>query len=56
MENLILVGISWKKGERAEISRFRDYTLTKSVHPKYQSGDTHNHLTFIQNDVIKYIE
>lgn len=28
MENLILVGISWKKEKRAEISRFRDHRLT----------------------------
>lgn len=56
MENVILVGISWKKEESAAISRFRDYTLTKSVHPKHQSGEAGNHLSFIQNDVIKYIE
>jgi hypothetical protein len=56
MENLILVGISWQKGERPQISRYRDYTILKSMHPKYQSGDAHNHLTFIQNDIVKYIE
>nr|WP_298998306.1 alpha/beta hydrolase-fold protein [uncultured Allomuricauda sp.] len=56
MENLILVGISWQKDERPEISRYRDYTILESMNPKYQSGDAHNHLTFIQNDIIKYIE
>ena len=56
IENMILVGISWKKDERAEISRYRDYTIIKSVNPKYQSGGAQNHLTFIQNDVIKYVE
>ncbi len=56
MENLILVGISWQKDERPGISRYRDYTILKSMNPKYQSGDAHNHLTFIQNDIIKYIE
>lgn len=56
MENLILVGISWQKDERPEISRYRDYTILKSMNPKYESGDAHNHLTFIQNDIIKYVE
>lgn len=56
MENLILVGVSWKKDERPEISRYRDYTILKSISAKYQSGDAENHLTFIQNDVIKYVE
>jgi predicted alpha/beta superfamily hydrolase len=56
MENLILVGISWQKDERPEISRYRDYTILKSMNPKYQSGDAYNHLTFIQNDIIKYVE
>ena len=56
MENLILVGISWEKDESPEISRYRGYNILKSINVKYQSGDAHNHLAFIQNDVIKYVE
>ncbi|MDG1397171.1 MAG: alpha/beta hydrolase-fold protein, partial [Polaribacter sp.] len=56
LENLILVGISWQKHERPEVSRYRDYTILKSMNPKYQSGDAPNHLNFIQNDVINYVE
>ncbi|MGB5981968.1 MAG: alpha/beta hydrolase-fold protein [Nonlabens sp.] len=56
MENLILVGISWQKEERPTVSRYRDYTILKDINPKYQSGEAHNHLSFIQNDVIKYVE
>ena len=56
LDNLILVGISWEKGENPQISRFRDYTILKGMHPKHHSGEAHNHLAFIQNDVIRFIE
>lgn len=63
MENTILVGISWQKdldNGRAHASRFRDYSMTKSSSPelqvKYQYGEASNHLSFIRNDVIKYVE
>jgi len=63
MENAILVGISWQKDlkdAKAYTSRFRDYSMTKSSNPelqaKYQYGQASNHLTFIRNDVIKYVE
>lgn len=68
MEDVILVGISWqkdinedlKKERGAHVSRFRDYSLRKSSKPehqaKYQFGQAGNHLNFIRNDVIKYIE
>ena len=68
MENAILVGISWqkdinedlKKEVGAHVSRYRDYTIIASSNPerqaKYQFGQASNHLTFIRNDVIKYIE
>ncbi len=68
MENAILVGISWQKdldeaiikevGEHA--SRFSDYSIRTSNDPdrqaKYHFGQAKNHLTFIRNDVIKYVE
>lgn len=68
MEDVILVGISWQKDineelvkERgAHVSRFRDYSIRKSNRPehqaKYQFGQAENHLNFIRNDVIEYIE
>lgn len=67
MENAILVGISWQKDLKGELgalgahaSRFRDYSMTKSSNPehqaKYQLGQASNHLDFIRNDVIKYVE
>lgn len=68
MEEVILVGVSWqkdikedlKKEAGAHVSRFRDYTIRKSGNPeiqaKYQLGQAGNHLAFIRNDVIKYIE
>ncbi|MEM9616891.1 MAG: alpha/beta hydrolase-fold protein [Pseudomonadota bacterium] len=63
MPDVILVGISWQKDLDAEeefTSRFRDYTVTEFRDPenqaKYQGGQASNHLSFIRDDVIKYIE
>lgn len=68
MEEAILVGISWQKDIRedlkkergAHVSRFRDYSVNKSSNSehqaKYQFGQASNHLDFIRNDVIKYVE
>ncbi len=64
----ILVGISWQKnidenlkkeiGEH--LSRYRDYSIKKSSNKerqtKYQFGEANNHLNFIRNDVITYVE
>ncbi|GEM_PF-1084739 len=67
IKNAILVGISWEKDLKGELgalgahaSRFRDYSIRPSSNPenqaKYQLGQASNHLDFIRNDVIKYIE
>ena len=60
MEDAILVGISWQKDlddKRAHASRFRDYTVTKSIkYPKRPGGEAAGHLAFIRNDVIQYVE
>ena len=68
MEEVILAGISWqkdinedlKKEVGAHVSRFRDYSTSKSSNPerqaKYQFGQAGNHLNFIRKDVIKYVE
>ena len=44
------------KNEKAHASRFRDYSIMKSKNPKRQRGEARNHLTFIRNNVIKYVE
>lgn len=68
MEEVILVGISWQKDIRedlkkaagAHVSRFRDYSVRESSNTehqtKYQFGQADNHLDFIRNDVIPYVE
>lgn len=68
MEDVILVGISWQtdisqalqQESGAHVSRFRDYSTERSTNlerqAKYQFGQASAHLTFIQNDVIKFIE
>ncbi|WP_298475554.1 alpha/beta hydrolase-fold protein [uncultured Maribacter sp.] len=68
LENAILVGISWqkdidenlKKEIREHISRYRDYSIRKSDNKEYQAtyqyGQANNHLSFIRNDVFKYVE
>ncbi len=68
MEDVILVGISWQKdinqelkNERGDhVSRFRDYSISKSTNSehqaKYQFGHASKHLSFIRNDVFKYVE
>ena len=68
MENAILVGISWQKDINEDLqeevgahaSRYRDYTIRQSSNQeqqaKYQFGQASNHLDFLRNDVIKYVE
>jgi len=56
VENAILVGISWEKNVDAHVSRRRDFTPTVVKDSKNQTGEARNHLTFIRNDVIKYVE
>ncbi|RDY61551.1 serine hydrolase [Flagellimonas nanhaiensis] len=68
LEDIILVGISWQldinedlKNERgAHVSRFRDYSMSEHSNPeiqeKYQLGQANNHLDFIRNEVITYVD
>ena len=68
LNDAILVGISWQKDispnliaeHGAHVSRFRDFSMTKSsdqkIQTKYQLGQANAHLSFIQQDVFKYIE
>jgi len=63
MPQAILVGISYQKNhmdERANISRFRDYTTIESTDPeiqaRFQPGQASNHLSFIRDEVIPYVD
>ena len=68
LEDVILVGISWQKDINedlknevgAHVSRFRDYSISEHSNPeiqeKYQLGQADNHLDFIRNDIIKYVD
>lgn len=56
IEGLILVGISWEKDFRPDLSRQRDFTPTVAKGYKDPTGQADKHLTFIRNDVIPYIE
>jgi len=59
MEDAILVGVSWQKdikNKKEHVSRFRDYSIMKSENPKHQRGEARNHLAFIRNNVIEYVE
>ena len=56
MEDIILVGISWQVGMRANLSRQRDYTPTVDLNWKSVTGEADKHLTFLQKQVFGYIE
>ncbi|GAB5399535.1 MAG: hypothetical protein Aureis2KO_11200 [Aureisphaera sp.] len=68
IEDVILVGISYqldidedlKKEVGAHVSRFRDYSMREHSNPevqaKLQLGQANNHLDFIRNDVIPYVD
>lgn len=67
LEDAILVGISWQKNisERlmkkfgAHASRFFDYSFwksTKSNHFSIKFGQAENHLKFIRDDIMTYVE
>ncbi len=68
IEESILVGISWqldidedlKKERGAHVSRFRDYSFSESSNPehqaKYKFGQADNHLAFIRDEVIPFVE
>jgi len=59
MPDVILVGISWQTdlaGEVAHASRFRDYSLVKATESQNPRGEAGNHLSFIRDDVIEFVE
>ncbi|MEP0266303.1 alpha/beta hydrolase-fold protein [Dokdonia sp.] len=67
IEDVILVGISWQKDIAEDLmqqygahaSRFTDYSFWKKAnpnHPKLKFGQAENHLAFISNDVIQYVD
>lgn len=58
VQDAILVGISWEKGIPIQQSRMRDYTPDKYTGENYKhpTGEAREHLSFLQNDVFKYVE
>ncbi|MEM7084944.1 MAG: serine hydrolase [Bacteroidota bacterium] len=67
LEDVILVGISWQKDIAEDLmqqygahaSRFTDYSFWEKSnpnHPKLKFGHAKNHLAFIRNEVIQYVE
>lgn len=59
MPDAILVGISWQidlEDDRAHASRSRDYTIIKYETVESPTGEAGNHLSFIRDDVIPYVE
>jgi len=56
MKEAIIVGISYAKGSKRDSSRVRDYTPSVDSAWKQQTGGAHQHMEFIENSVIKYME
>ena len=63
MPNVILVGISYQTDhadERANASRFRDYTVSEYANPeiqaRFQGGQAGHHLNFIRNEVMPFVD
>ena len=67
LEDVILVGVSWRKDLAEELkrqygesaSRFTDYSFWEKAnpnHPQIKFGQAKNHLAFIRNDVIQYVD
>lgn len=67
LEDVILVGISWqtdvaedlKQQYGAHVSRFTDYSFWEKAnpnHPKLKFGHAKNHLAFIRNEVMPYVD
>ena len=56
MQEAIIVGISWEKGSRGDLSRVRDFTPSNSRQWRKQTGGAARHLAFIEQQVIPYIE
>lgn len=63
MSEVILVGVSWQldlDDDREFVSRFRDYTPVASTNAErqaqYHFGQAAEHLSFIRNDVIPFVE
>ncbi|NVJ70417.1 MAG: alpha/beta hydrolase [Alphaproteobacteria bacterium] len=59
MPNAILVGISWQKDEEGNAvrgSRTRDFTLFEYETIDGPTGEASNYLSFLRNDIIRYVE
>lgn len=56
MREAIIVGLSYSKGAKGASSRIRDYTPTKDVSWKQQTGNAQEHAKFISQTVFPYIK
>jgi len=56
IQEAIIVGISYEKGAKGDISRVRDYTPHKAKAWKKETGGAAKHRTFIKQQVFKYID
>jgi len=56
MKEAIIVGISYAKGSRGDSSRVRDYTPSHNKAWQQKTGGAQQHMEFIENSVIKYME
>jgi predicted alpha/beta superfamily hydrolase len=56
MQEAIIVGISYAKGSKNDSSRVRDYTPSIDKSWQQQTGGALQHIRFIEEDVIRYME
>lgn len=56
MQEAIIVGISYAKGSKRDSSRVRDYTPSLNKRWRKETGGAHQHMEFIENNVIKYMD
>ncbi|GHF02377.1 alpha/beta hydrolase [Thalassotalea profundi] len=56
MKEAIIVGISYAKGLKGDASRVRDYTPSINKSWKQKTGGAQQHLDFIENNVINFID
>lgn len=56
MEEAIIVGISYSKGSKRDSSRVRDYTPSVDSAWKQKTGGAQQHMAFIEEIVINYME
>ncbi|MCJ8303151.1 alpha/beta hydrolase-fold protein [Shewanella sp.] len=56
IQQAIIVGISWEKGVKGDLSRVRDYTISEDESWKKVTGGAERHIRFIADKVIPFVE